>query len=164
MRYSEAFKAKMVQKMTGPGARSANELAAEIGVHQTTLSEWKRKAMGKTATKSKRPQDWSAKEKLEAVNAAASLSEEELGGFLRSRGLHQVELERWRQEVLKALQGESRRLPKGSPEKRRIRELERELRRKEKALAEAAALLVLQKKARAIWGDEDDVMAPRSER
>jgi transposase len=43
-----------------------------------------------------------------------------------------------------------------SLEARRVRELEKELRRKDKALAEAAALLVLQKKVQAIWGDADD--------
>lgn len=46
-------------------------------------------------------------------------------------------------------------MPK-SVESRRVRELERELRRKDKALAEAAALLVLQKKVQALWGDGDD--------
>ena len=86
-----------------------------------------------------------------------------MGGFLRRRGLHQVQLERWRGEVLKTLQGEPRRSPKSS-HKRRIRELERELRRKDKALAETAALLVLKKKAQAIWGDEDDAMTKRSGR
>ena len=53
---------------------------------------------------------------------------------------------------------------KKSPEARRIRELEKELRRKDKALAETAALLVLKKKANAIWGDEDDDTAPSSEK
>ena len=41
-------------------------------------------------------------------------------------------------------------------ERQRVKELERELRRKEKALAETAALLVLRKKMEAIWGDGED--------
>ena len=41
-------------------------------------------------------------------------------------------------------------------EKQRNKELERELRRKEKALAETAALLTLRKKAAAIWGGKGE--------
>jgi transposase-like protein len=105
----------------------------------------------------KRPQDWTAQEKLNAVIEAASVSEQELGAFLRRKGLHEAQLNEWRQVVLAGLDqrpgGASK---KRTPQARRVRELERELARKEKALAEAAALLVLQKKARAIWGDVDD--------
>ena len=163
--YSEAFKAKMVQKMTGAGAVSASGLSRQIGIHQTTLSEWKRKAvMRKSSTPARRPQDWTAQEKLEVLLEAASFSEEELGGFLRRRGLHQAHLKTWREEVFKALQSDSRKSSQGPAQKRRIRELERELHRKEKALVEASALLMLQKKARAIWEDEGDTMTPRSER
>ena len=166
MTYSTAFKAKMVQKMTGPSALSANDLAGQEGIHQTTLSRWLREAgkvegMGKSTTKPKRPQDLPAEEKLEVVLEAASLPESELGGFLRRRGLHQAQLERWREQMLGGLEATR---AKGTPEKRQIRMLERELQLKEKALAEACALLLLQKKARAIWGAEDDATAARSER
>ena len=105
----------------------------------------------------KRPQDWSAEEKLQAVIEAASVSEKDLGAFLRRQGLHEAHLKEWRQLVLSGLQQAPKRSTKGSTaETRRVRELERELTRKEKALAEAAALLVLKKKVRKIWGDEDD--------
>ena len=71
----------------------------------------------------------------------------------------------WRQEMLTGL-AESKARPSSKPtaEARRIRELERELARKEKALAEAAALLILKKKAQALWGDEDDTTAPKKGR
>lgn len=134
--YPETFKEKMVLRMSGPERISANALSEEIGVPQSSLSRWLREASGvdsvaKNGVKArkgkvgKRPQDWTAQEKLEAVMESASLSEQELGEYLRRKGLHEVQLEQ-------------------------------ELRRKEKALAETAALLVLKKKAAAIWGDEDD--------
>ena len=103
----------------------------------------------------RRPQDWSADEKLEAVIQASSLSDEELGTFLREKGLHEADLRAWRKTVTAALGGHQRKPRKGTKETRRIRELEKELDRKEKALAEAAALLMLKKKVQQIWGDED---------
>lgn len=166
MEYPEAFKAKMVQKLTAPGAPSATALSEEVGVPQPTLSKWVREAgrvagMGKSKrTGRRRPQDWTAEEKLEAVIEAASLSEEELGVFLRRRGLHRTHLRQWRQQLVAGVKAP--RSKKASAEARRIRELERELRRKDKALAETAALLVLKKKVQAIWGDEDDATTPRS--
>jgi transposase-like protein len=106
----------------------------------------------------KRPQDWTAAEKLDAVLEASRLGEAELGEFLRTRGLHREHIEQWRS----AAEGGLARPGQVSPEARRVRELEKELRRKEKALAEAAALLVLKKKVEAIWGDEDDDTEPKS--
>jgi transposase-like protein len=173
--YSAAFKSRMVQKLTAPGGPSATALAAEIGVAQPTLSRWVREASGrvvamteeKKRSKSaggKRPQDWTAEERLAVVLEASSLSAEDLGGYLRQRGLHRTTLERWRSQMLQGLASSPRR-SKGSgssKEARKIRSLEKELRRKDKALAEAAALLVLQKKVQAIWGDEDDDTPPRS--
>ena len=80
------------------------------------------------------------------------MNDSELGEFLRREGIQEEDLERWREEALGGLGGAR----KAQPPSKRLRELERELRRKDKALAEAAALLVLAKKARALWGDEDD--------
>ena len=166
MKYSEAFKAKMVQKMLG--GRSANSLSQEIGVNQPTLSKWLRDASRLGSVKRReqnepgkteggRPDDWSAEEKLEAVLEAKRLSGSELGEFLRRRGLHEEQLRQWQETAdataLESLRG--RKAKGNSAEAKRVKELERELRRKEKALAEAAALLVLRKKAEALWGDED---------
>ncbi len=162
MTYPEPFKARMVQKLTAPGGPSATALSEEVGVPQPTLSKWVGEAsrVGAMSQRDepgapKRPQDWTAEEKMQVVAEATSLADEELGALLRRRGLHQSDLKRWRRQMVAAL-APRRKSTKNSPEKRRIRELERELGRKEKALAEAAALLVLQKKARALWGDGDD--------
>jgi transposase len=111
----------------------------------------------------KRPQDWTAEEKLQAVIEATGLAEAELGEFLRRQGLHEAQLQQWRDGVLAGLEQHTKRgTKKSSPEARRVRQLERELARKEKALAEAAALLILKKKVRAIWGDEADDTSPKS--
>ena len=170
MKYSAAFKAKMVQKMLG--GRSANSLAQEVGVNQSSLSKWLRDAgslqpvkrrvqdePGKT--EGRRPDDWSAEEKLEAVLEAKRLSGSELGEFLRRRGLYEEHLRQWEAAAVDSLRG--RKAPGKSAESKRVKELERELRRKEKALAETAALLVLRKKADALWGDEDASMESKTD-
>lgn len=166
MKYSAAYKEKMVRKMIGPPTTSAYALAAETGLNRTTLSRWLHDAgkvidmKKKQTNRQGRPQDRSAEEKLKAIMAADALSDAELGEFLRREGLRESQLEQWRREVLGALEAPTSK--KGSAEARRIRELEREIRRKDKALAETAALLVLQKKVRSIWGDEADATSPRS--
>lgn len=165
--YPTALRAKMVRKMTGPNPTSVATLSKETGIHQTTLSRWLREAAMVRPVSSdhepdddsggKRPEDWTAQEKLAAVMEAAALEEAELGTFLRRRGLHRETLEQWRQAALESLGGGSKRRRGQTEEQKRIRTLERDLRRKEKALAEAAALIVLQKKAsRLLWGDEGD--------
>ena len=162
VRYSNRFKSRMVQRMLGPEGLSATALSKEMGITQSTLSRWLRQASeGKVPAmpKKKRPQDWTPEEKLSVVAEASALPDDELGAFLRRKGLHAAQLERWREAMFAAVSRPSR-SRKASPEARRVRELEKELRRKDKALAEAAALLVLKKKARAIWGDEDDDTKP----
>jgi len=150
--------------MSGPDAVSASALARETGITQQTLSRWLRAAGSvdpMSDSGARRPQDWTAEEILAAVTEAASLSDEELGAFLRRKGLCATHLEQWRARILSGLDAPTRSSGR-TPEARRVKELERELRRKEKALAEAAALLVLQKKVRAIWGDGDGGTKPGS--
>ena len=168
MQYTETFKARMVRRMLGPKAVSANALSEEVGIAQPTLSRWLRetssfRAMAKTdrnkappaeEAAARRPQDWTADERLRAVAETLSLDGEAMGEYLRRRGIHREQIEQWRRDAQAALEGPRRRRPAG--ETKRIKELERELRKKEKALAEAAALLVLRKKVQALWGGEDD--------
>lgn len=157
--YSTSFKETMVRRMSGPGARSAGSLSNESGVPQSTLSRWLREygsveaTGGMVGSKGKQVKR-TAEEKLQAVQEYDNQPDEESRGrFLRERGLYSVEIQRWREEILAALNGK----PDGKdPRDQRIRELERELRRKEKALAETAALLTLKKTAQQIWGDSED--------
>ncbi len=163
--YSESFKRKMVQRMSGPHARSATSLAKETGVAQATLSRWllqartiglvPKKTDKDTPTPDPLRKERSPDEKLRLVLEAARLSDAELGAFLRREGLHEADLDAWRDAMLAGLKPAKGKHAR-SPEARRVKQLERELHRKDKALAEAAALLVLQKKVQALWGDEDD--------
>ena len=156
--YSDEFKNAMIEKLSRPDAGSATALAEEVGVPQSTLSRWLREygrfgSMGEGMGNKRRPQNWTAEEKMEAVIAYDGMDEAERGLYLRGHGLYSADIERWREEMLQAL---SKKPKKGDPKDKRIKDLESELRRKEKALAEAAALLVLKKKAQAIWGDGEE--------
>lgn len=174
MEYTTGFRARMLQRLAGPEEISAAALAKEVGIAPSTLSRWKRESatildMSKrTRSKQKQPPDTRpAEEKLRLVMEASRLPDEELGAFLRSEGVHESQLESWRQSMLEALSVSpkaSEANKKGSVETKRVNALERELRRKEKALAETAALLVLKKKAQAIWGDGDDGTGGRNDR
>ena len=167
--YTDGFRARMVERMTGPKRMSANALAQEVGVHQPTLSRWLREAatvgdVSKKKPKTKpsppegrRSRAWSAEEKVRVVMESATVAEMELGAFLRREGLHEEDLARFRDEVRQAaLAGFSVSKKPRSDEQKRIKDLERELKRKEAALAETAALLVLRKKAGALWGGEGE--------
>jgi transposase-like protein len=158
----------MILKLTSPRGPSITELAAKAGVAESTLSRWLREATTVRRTMSdeqqnsgrplraRRPEDVSPEDKLRILREAARLDGPELGAFLRREGVHEADLERWRSTVeeagLAALAGRRQR----SAEQKRVRKLESELRRKDKALAEAAALLVLEKKVQALWGDRED--------
>jgi transposase len=180
MPYSDMFKRKMIQKMTGPDAITATALSKQVDVPQTTLSKWLRKAgiepffsypnnrndtaqMRQTVT-NKPPKDWSPEEKLKAVLESASLPDDKLGAYLRQKGLHETHLQQWRIQMLQGLgKPVCASKPKAAPaQAKMIRDLEKELRRKDKALAETAALLVLKKKVQQIWGDEDDSTAGKN--
>jgi len=153
----------MVERMLAPRAPSQNALAREVGVPQPTLSRWLREAKleGMKDEKAPPPKRWTAEEKLRVVLAAAAAGEAGLGALLRREGLHEADLQRFRDEALEGLRDKSARSKKAA-ENKRVKELERELRRKEKSLAEAAALLVLRKKAVALWGEAegDDTNEP----
>lgn len=149
---SEEFKKSAVQKFHSRGARSVETVASELGVSPWSLYQWaKRYATSPGMKKSdRRPQDWSAAEKLKAVLEYEGLSEDKRGEYLRRRGLHSEHVEAWKKSMQAALDrpgklSASERAERAE-EKRKIQELERELRRKDKALAETTALLVLKKK------------------
>ena len=127
-----------------------------------------RKAEATRAPRPMRPDDLTAAEKLRLVMEAAGLSDDELGAFLRRNGLHQAQLEEWwckiEEAARSALEKPKRRSKRTSPEAKGIRELERELNRKDKALAEVAALPALKKKLDALMEDGDDDTTARSAR
>lgn len=170
MEYGEHVKARMVRRMLGPNAVSARALGLETGIPQPTLSRWlaaaatlkgvsppkspPRPSMPSKPATAKRPQDWTALERAAVVLEASKLRDAELGEFLRRQGLHEEHLVEWRGALEAALAAPGVRRP--SAEGKRIKELERDLARKDKALAETAALLVLKKKMNLLWADGDD--------
>lgn len=162
--YTEGFKARMIERMAGAEGISATALSKEVGVPQSTLSRWLRlrptRRVGGMEDEREDPKGKSkrrtAEQKLRLVLEASELSDEELGAFLRREGLHEAELKEWAAAATEALSSKPKRKGKTSREARRIRELEKDLRRKEKALAEVTALLALKKKLEAMWGDGDD--------
>ena len=153
--YSETFKTRMLRRLVGPSAVSANAMAREVGVSQATLSRWVL-AAGNVNDMTRAPnKKWTGAEKLRVVTEARGLSGTAFGAFLRREGLHEAQLTAWRAAAEAALAEPARGRAAPSADAKRIQELERELRRKDHALAETAALLVLKKKLEAIWGDAD---------
>lgn len=143
----------MVQRLIGPNAVSAVQLAKETGLRQQTLSHWRQQALTMPDMPKKPPTAKKAaktvEDKARIVSEAGKLDGDELMAYLEREGVRLAELEQWRLAL-----AEEGRASKATTAQ--IRALQRELQRKEKALAEAAALLVLRKKTQALWGDEDD--------
>jgi transposase len=154
-RYGKAFKERAVARLLPPESSSIDQVSQEIGVSVSTLERWRAEALAEPAQERR----WTAAARLEAVIATAAMDEAAKSAWCREQGVYPTELERWRENATTAL-GDPQEA-RASPEKtrqdqRRIRELERELRRKDKALAETSALLVLSKKAAAIFGEGAD--------
>ena len=189
--YPERFKQEMVEKMLAPNPQSANYLSKKSGVAQSTLSKWLRDAKSgslpsmkrknknkKKSTRANNNQKDPAKklssggnkhrlsleDKYQIVLEAARTDPQELGAFLRTHGLHESDLAQYQEDVQIALSEVKEFGRKENRHKKDLSKMERELRRKEKALAEAAALLVLKKKVQAIWGDEDNDISGKNDR
>lgn len=125
-------------------------VARELGGSVATLERWRANALAEPSN----TRLWTAAARMEAVIATAAMNETERSAWCREHGVYPVELERWRQSATTALAdpGERGASPQQTrQDQRRIKDLERELQRKEKALAEAAALLLLSKKVSAIF-------------
>ncbi len=153
--FSLPYKQKMIERLTGSHPESARRVAMETGISQQALSLWLRQArsLPEVATKKRTSKTWTIDEKVRVLAAAAQLTGTELKSMLQREGLLLAELEQWRLAL-----GEEANASVAST--KRIRTLERELARKEKALAEAAALLLLKKKLEHYWegagGDTDE--------
>lgn len=158
MKYSAEFIEQALGKALNRGDRTIASVADELNVKFETLKKWLNRYSSKRSdvvSKEKRPHEWGREEQFAALLETNSLNEEELNAWCREHGLFPHHLEEWRTTFC---------LPDASEEKiksdkalrRENAELKKELRRKDKALAETAALLVLQKKLNALWEDEDE--------
>jgi transposase-like protein len=156
--YSEGFKEQALSKALQRGDRTIHSVAEELNVSYFTLKGWmKRKSQEGRAggvAREKRPQDWSLAERLAALQESHGLEGEALSSWCRGKGLFVHHLVQWKAEFCQR-DGDS---GAGRAEMRALKEanqrLQRELSRKEKALAEAAALMMLQKKYQALLGGE----------
>lgn len=154
-RYGQAFKDRAVARLLPPESASVETVSREIGVAVATLERWRSEALSMPALE----RIWTAAARLEAVIATAAMDEAGKSAWCRQQGVYPSELEKWRQSATEALAEpeEARASPQQTrQDRRRIQELERELKRKDKALAETAALRVLSKKLSAIFGEGAD--------
>ena len=163
MGYPAKRKAAILQKMLPPNNKPIAQLAKEEGIAQGTLYSWRAEARAKGKLMPDgdlSPKGWASVDKFAAVLETAALNESELSVYCRKRGLYPNQIKQWRiaceqandwdRAQNKRLQDTTRNADK------KIKALGKELIRKEKALAETAALLVLRKKAQAIWEESED--------
>jgi transposase len=148
--FSMALKQKMIARLTGANAMSAAQLARETGITQQNLSRWLSEARSlPLATSDQRiVSAWSVEQKAQFIAKAAQLGGDDLPRYLESEGVKLAHFKRWRQALEEA--GEE-----ANGMARQIRELERELTRKEKALAEAATLLILRERVEGLSQDAE---------
>ncbi len=156
--YTQAFKEEVVRKMLTRGNRTIADMAAELNVPYHSVRNWLRNPrmahLHRADGGAKRPLDWTAEQRLQALLDTNNLAPEDLNAWCRERGIFAHQLQAWKAEFCLSAKpstdiGEVRKL------KGELASLQRELSRKDKALSEAAALLVLQKKYQALWEDGD---------
>ncbi len=165
-RYSESVRADVRKRMSPPHRQSVAQISAELGIHVVTLYNWRKtwRLQGEVVPASEKdPEGWGATDKFTVVLETAGLNATELSAYCRERGLYPEQVERWRQASQDANEKpvltlrEQKELEKlRAQDQREIKRLKQELRRKEKALAEAAALLIASKKIQAFWGEDGD--------
>jgi len=159
--YSAEFKEQAVRKLMPPHNRTVASLSREIGISEASLYNWKKQFRAKgyvVPKKSTIADQWDAKAKLAAVIQTAAMNEAERSEYCRKHGLYPEQIEAWKTafEASEPVDTAASTKADLAAERKRSRALEKELHRKEKALAEAAALLTLSKKAQAIWGTNED--------
>jgi transposase len=169
-KFTTSFKIQAVEKALSRNEHTTlTEIAHSLNISTSTLSTWTTKAKNQefeTAShdeiahmiNEKRPQDWTPEERLNMVVVCASLSDEALNEHCRAQGLYPHHIKQWK---LDFVAGNTQKQKAISPSevktlKHENQSLKKELNRKDKALAETAALLVLKKKVHEIWGNDED--------
>ena len=162
IKYSQAFKDKMVKQVLSREAGvSIQSIAESAGVGLTAIRRWVKQsqehsAMSNTTEKEKRPEDWNASERLQAIIACDDLAEEALNTYCRTTGIYPHHIEQWKRDILTQGREDDKANRQTIKQLRsENKELQKELNRKEKALAETAALLTLKKKAQLLWGNDE---------
>jgi transposase len=155
-RYGQAYKDRIVARLLPPESAAIDLVSREVGVSVATLERWRADALanGSAAAGSQR---WTAAARLQAVIVTAAMDEATRSAWCREQGLYPEELDAWKRDAIAGL-GEPRAssAAEAREDRRRVKALERELHRKDKALAETAALLVLRKKLAAVFHEGED--------
>ena len=161
--YTKEFKDSILKRLEHPSKESVSSLSEELNISKSTIYQWVRTNNKKQKSNSiilKSKNNWTSEDKFHVVLETASFSEIELTEYCRRKGIYLEEIETWRKQCLNAnatIRTDPKELKETLKEEQKvIKELQRELRRKDKALAETAALLVLRKKAQAIWGEDEE--------
>lgn len=165
-RYSPERKAAILRKLLPPLNMSVAEVSRQENISNVTLYTWRKQLLekGVVVPDSQSPDQWSAEAKLAVVAETLAYSEVELNEYCRKKGLFPEKVKAWKAAFLngqrpteKPSKAELKAAAKEAlRDKKEIHQLKKELRRKEKALAEAAALLVLQKKLDAFWSKKNN--------
>ena len=160
MGYSHAVRHSVLKKVLPPESRSLAQVSRETGVNEQTIRNWLNQSKSGILPNEKTdssPRSLTPKEKYQLVVEAAGINDEQLGEFLRERGLHSEHLTLWDQELRDMIDTKKdKQVNENKALKKQVKELEKELLRKEKALAEAAALLVLKKKLSTLSTDNEE--------
>ncbi len=163
--FSQQFKVQSVDKALNRSAnQTIKDISLKLGVGFSTLTKWMRLAKdnqletpSKTMSKEKCPQDWSNSQRLDAILECHGLSDEQASKFCRENGVYLHHIKKWKRDIQSKKDGMAL---DSNKEKRKLQKenkiLKKELNRKEKALAETAALLVLSKKLQAMWGENQE--------
>ena len=162
-RYPQERKQAVLEKMMPPNNVAVSVLARETGISNVTLYHWRKQARSGGIVvpgDGRNPENWSPEDKFAVVLETAALNEAELAEYCRKKGLYAEQIVAWKEICMQAnaTAAEQTRSARdlARSAKKEIKELKRDLRHKEKALAETAALLVLRKKMHAIWGEGED--------
>ena len=156
-KYAAEFKESIIARLLAPRNESVPSVAKETGIPVETLYTWriqyrnnKRTLISKVIRSNR---NYESEEKLMAVIETASLSELELGEYCRRKGYYPEQIAGWRVSIIQGLSAKPDKADREQLQQqgKAIKQLHQELNRKEKALAEAAALLILGKKVAALW-------------
>jgi transposase len=160
--YPDEFKASIITKLLAPNNADIPALAIESGIPKDTLYSWRIKyRQHDQQVKAQKTDDNSkinSSEKFDIVIETDHMNQAELSAYCRSKGLYPEQIDAWRTQCRQANANLSPQADrkKFNEQTKEIHQLKSELNRKEKALAEAATLLILKKKAHQIWGDAGD--------
>jgi hypothetical protein len=147
----------VVARLLPPESSAVDVVSREVGVSVATLERWRAEALADPGGEQGGADRWTAAARLEAVITTAAMDAAARSAWCREHGVYVADLEAWKRDAIGGLDE-----PRGASatdtkqDRRRIKELERELHRKDKALAETAALLVLSKKLKAVFQEGED--------